>query len=721
VGAVSTALQSNLWFRVAPLKPRLKGHVRVHRHLYRGVVWYAVEDRAAGKHHRFNQATWRLLRQMDGRHSLQQLWDKLSAELHDQSPSQDDIVQLLGQLHGADLVGFDVTPDVAELLTRRDKQDRQRWMSRLLNPLSLRFPMWDPDAFLGHLVHWLAPLRGWLSWGLWLALVLSALVLVPAHWAELTRNVSDRLFSVDNLWVMALAFPLLKGVHELAHGWAVKLRGGEVHEMGLMLLMFYPVPYVDASSAHAFQDKRDRVRVGAAGMVAELAVAALAFHMWLLLEPGLARSVAYNMVLLGSLTTVLFNANPLMRYDGYFILQDLIEVPNLGQRANQYWQYLLTRHAFGALQQTPPASSLVERRIFLVYAPLAWVYRLSVTLGIAWLVAQHYFVFGVLMALWALASGLLIPAIKGLRTLFTKPPYTSRRGRVWGVLGGTLATTLALFFVLPMPHHTTAQGVVSLPDGAVLRAGTDGFVTQVRYAAGATVSPADVVLDTRQPSLQAKVDEQAARQEEAQARLDAAWGQNPAEAGRLNEKLKSETAALERLTDEAAQLSLRPRAQGRLLLDQAQDLPGRFVHKGEVLGHVVGQHQPVLKVVVSQDDVDQVSHGTRDVEVRLPQALDVIWSAQMHRAVPKAGHDLPSAALSHTGGGPFVPDARNDKGTQVVDTVFELELQLPDALRQSAAQLLGSRAYVRFEHPPEPLGWRWLRKLRRQFLSNLQW
>jgi putative peptide zinc metalloprotease protein len=718
---MSTALQSSQWFRVAPLKPRLKGHVRVRRHLYRGRVWYAVEDRTSGKHHRFNQATWRLLCGMDGQHTLQQLWDRLLTRLHDQTPPQEDIVQLLGQLYSADLIGFDVTPDVAELLTRREQQQSQRWKSRLLNPMSLRFPLWDPDAFLGRLVQALSPLHGPFGWALWWGVVLSALFVLPAHWRELTQNFSDRIFSVDNLWVMALAFPLLKGVHELAHGWAVKVRGGEVHEMGLMLLMFYPVPYVDASSAHAFAARRDRVRVGASGMVAELFLAALAFILWVLLEPGLLRSVAYNMVMLGSLTTLLFNANPLMRYDGYFILQDLIEVPNLGQRANQHWQYLATRHLFGVVQQLPPPATRAERRWFLAYAPSAWAYRLTVTLGIAWVVAGHYFFLGVLMALWALVTGVGMPLVKGLYTVFTQPPYTSRRRQVSSVLVGAGATLAFLLFVVPMPYHTSAQGVISLPDKAVLRAAASGFVTEVRRSGGGAVSPSDVVLETWQPSLQAKLDEQLARVDEAQTRLDAAWGIKPAEAGQLQEKLKSEVAALERLTDELAHLSVRPQVKGQLLLDQAQDLPGRYVHKGDVLGHVVGQHPPVVKVVVKQDDVDQISHDTRGVEVRLPQDLQTVWLAELVRTIPKASHQLPSAALSHHGGGPFVPDPRDEKGTQVLDTVFEIELELPREVMQMAGHVLGSRAHVRFEHEPEPVGWRWLRQLRRQFLSQLQW
>jgi len=719
---MSGALHSSQWFRVAGLRPRLKGHVRVHRQVFRGEVWYTVEDRMAGKFHRFNRAAYMVLQGFDGKQTLQQLWDALMREVHDHSPSQDDIVQLLGQLYSADLVNFDVTPDVAELFSRRGRQERQKWTSRLLNPMSLRFPLWDPNAFLSRLVGWLKPLQGKPIWALWLAVVLPALLTLPPHWGELTQNFSDQLLSIDNLWVMALAFPLLKGVHELAHGWAVRARGGEVHEMGLMLLMFYPVPYVDASSAHAFDSKRARIQVSLAGMAAEAFVAALAFYLWTMLEPGLVRSVAYNIIVIGSVTTVLFNANPLMRYDGYFALQDAIEVPNLGQRANQYWQHLVTRHVFGALQSKPPIATAGERRWFAFYAPAAFVYRLTVTVGIAWMIAQKYFFVGVLLALWSLLTGLVMPVYKGLHAVFFKPPYTSRRGQVVAVLSGSALAAVLALFVVPMPHHSHAQGVLALPDKAMLRAGTDGFVMQVLQPSGAPVQAGHAVLTTFEPSLQAKVQEQEAKLEEAQARQDAAWGaMNPAEAGRQAEAVKREEAALARLSDEAAQLTVRAQSAGQLLIEHTVDLPGRFVRKGEVLGYVVGRDVPIVKVAVSQDQVEPVSHQARDVEVRLPQATDQVWHAQLVRAVPKASHELPSAALGTSGGGPFAVDPQDDKHVHALDNVFEFEVRMPAAFTQQGSVLLGSRAYVRFEHPAEPIAWRWMRQLRRQFLSHLQW
>ena len=715
---MSGALGSSQWFRVAALTPRLRGHVRLHRHVYRGRVWHVVEDRLSGRQHRFNPAAYRVIRLFDGRRTLLSIWDLLLTDLQDDSMTQDEIVNLLGQLNAADLVGFDASPDVIELLERRQRQDRQRLTSRLMNPLSLRFPLWDPDAVLRRMVRWTDPVPAWAVVFVWLATVLAALVLLPPHWQALTNNFGDRVMSADNLWVLALTFPLLKAGHEMAHGLAVRRRGGEVHEMGLMLLMFYPVPYVDASAASAFLRKSYRMLVGAAGMLFEVWVAALAFFAWVLLEPGLPRSMAYNVMVVGSITTVLFNANPLLRYDGYYILADAVEVPNLGQRSNRHWQYLISRHLLGVRSATAPEASPGERRWLVGYAPLALVYRLLVTFGIAWFIAQHYFFVGVLLALWSLVAVVVLPLGKGVHALLTQPQYASRAPRVWGAIGALLLAVAAGLFYVPLPHHTAALGVVWLPERALLRAGADGFVTRVLVAQRGTVDETARVVETVEPSLSARLRQQQARVREVQVRLEAAWAR-PAEAGRQREDLKREEGALARLEDERARLSVRSLAAGQLLLDRPADLPGRFVHKGEVLGHVVGDHIPLVKVVVAQGEVEWVGSATRAVRVLLPQHTGEVLEGRLVRAVPKAGKDLPSAALGQTMGGSIVVDPQEPKGTRSLQTVFEFEVEVP-RLQQDRALLLGSRAHVRFEHDPEPIGRRWWRALRTQLLSQFR-
>ena len=714
---MSRPLLSNDWYRVATLCPRLRGHVRLHRHVYRGQSAYLIEDRVAGRHQRFDFAAYRVISLFDGQRSLGALWAMLSADLNDSTPTQDELIRLLGQLHAADLVACDITPDVAELLERHGQQRRRLWLGRVGNPVALRIPLFDPDRLLQALARGLRPLLGWGGVLLWLAVVLPALWLLPSHWDALAGNSSERLLSADNLVAMALLFPLVKAVHELSHGLMCRMRGAQVHEMGLMLLVFYPVPYVDVSNASAFPNKWHRALVAAAGMLGELFVAALAFYLWLTLQPGLGRALAFDVAVLASLTTLFVNGNPLLRYDGYFILADLVEIPNLGSRANRHWQTLAERWLFGVRGAEQAPATPGERRWFIGYAPLAYAYRLFVSLSIAWLVAQQFFLVGVLIALWAVALSVAWPLAKGAWTLATAPRFAGRSRRVAVVLGGGLGMLGLLLFVLPAPHHTVAEGVLWLPERAILRAQSAGFVREVLQPPGAALAVGTPVLQAVEPGLAARIEAQVAKVDEAQARFDAAWGVSPVRAQQLEQSLGRELATLARQRDEADQLTLRAATAGALLLDRPDDLPGRWLRKGEIVGYLRTGEPPLVRLVMSQAEADTVRLHTRAVELRLPQALEQRLSAQLVRSTPAAAKSLPSPVLGQRGGGTVAIDPRDEQGLTTLESVFEFELQLPAGLPQ---HFLGSRVHVRFEHPPEPVGARLWRHLRRSFLSTFE-
>lgn len=713
---MSVALLSDQWHRIANLRPRLVPHIRIHRHVIRGTVWHVLEDRSATRHHRLNGMAYRVVRLFDGHLSLAQVWQHLTRELTDETPTQDEILQLVGQLNAQDLLVVDASPDAAEMLARHDKQRKQKWRQNVGNPLSIKLPLWDPDVFLNRLLRFTSFLPASVIWVFWLAAVGTALALAPQHWPDLTKNFGERLLAANNLVIAAVVFPLLKFAHEIAHGLAVVRRGGEVHEMGLMLLVLYPTPYVDASSANAFPRRIDRMRVAAAGMMAELWIAALAFLLWTAIEPGFLRSVLYNIIVVGSVTTVMFNANPLLRLDGYYMLADALGVSNLSQRATTFWQFLISRFMLGARTEKAPQASRYEQICFFLYAPLATAYRVLVTFGIAWFVAQQYFFIGVLLALWAIASGVLWPLGKGWVALQTAPRFAARPLRAWGAVLGLTALLLTALWVIPMPRHVRAQGVVWLPEEALLRARSDGFVMSTPVREGDKVAPGDTTVIMRNAELTAKVLEQEARLELAQAKLDSAMVAQPAAAARYQEELNAEQKALDRIRADVADLVLRSQINGVVRLDRAQDLPGRFLHRGDLVGHVIGANVPLVRVVLSQGESEFDPSTLRSIDIRVVDHPDQAIAGRWVRSTPKAGHELPSAALGISGGGKHVTDPQDAQGATALGTVFQFDVE---ALGVTSLGHLGSRAYVAFEQSPEPIGWRWWRQLRRLFLSHL--
>ncbi len=713
---MSGGLSASNWYRVAGLSPRWRRHASIRRHTYRGVVWYVVEDRVANKAHRLDADAYRVVSQLDGRRTLQEIWDSLLLNPQDGSPSQTEILNLIGQLNAADLLIVEANVDTAEVLERHDKQRKQRWKARWANPLSIRVPLIDPDKPLTRLHSWLRDVPGWLFGAAWIAVILAALVQLPVHWAELTGNFSDRLIAADNLLMLSLVFAGLKLIHELAHGLALKSRGAEVHEMGVMLLLFYPVPYVDATSASSLTSKRDRILVSAAGMGAEVWIAAIAFLGWIAVEPGLLRSVLYNVVVVGSISTVVFNINPLLRFDGYYILADAIEVPNLGQRANGWWLYILRRYGFGNVEQRIPVATGGERRWFWLYAPAALAYKMLVSLTIAWIVAQQYFFIGVLLAVWTIWTSLVWPLLKGYGKLWNDPALSQRFWRTLAVSLGLPATLIVLLFLVPIPHHTRSHGVVALPEQATLRAGGNGFFVELLAKPGQQVRAGDLVATTVSPEITFARMAQVARLEEVQVQYEAQWGTNPARAAQLQAQVEREEAALARLDAQIQSLNVIARSEGTLLVEQPDDLVGRYIRHGDPIGYLVGVHTPLVRVLVQQHAADLVRNQTRSVQVRLPQAFGEALDGNLTRATPKATNELPSPVLSTKGAGDITLSPQQGDAVLALETHFEFEVTV-DA--PSSGMHLGSRVFVSFEHDPEPIGWRLWRTVRRELLTTL--
>ena len=712
-------LFSSSWYRVACLKPRLRAHTRIHRHSYRDQVWYVLEDTSNGRCHRFSAAAHDLIGRMDGAHTVQQIWDTACAELGDDAPTQDETIRLLGQLHAADALKTDALPDTAELFRRHDKQRLGKLRQRFMYPLAIRIPLIDPDRFLGAALPLVRPLFSAWGFGLWLVLVLTAAVMAASHWPELTGNLADRVLTPQNLLVLWLAYPLVKALHELGHGFATKRWGGEVHEIGIMLLVLMPVPYVEASSASAFQDKRARMVVGAAGIMVELLLAAVALLVWLNVEPGLVRTLAWNVMLIGGVSTLLFNGNPLLRFDGYYVLSDAIEMPNLATRSNRWLLWLAQRYLLGNREIKAPLVSPGERPWLLGYGVAAFVYRLFILFAIALFIASRFFILGVLLALWAVAAQVIWPLLKGLAVLFSSPQFQRGRGRAVAASLGIVVLLLAVVGLLPVPAWTRAQGVVWLPEDARLRAGADGLITQVLAADGGAVSAGEPIIDSDDPLLAMNLRLLKARRAELDAELIASEHSDRTRAQVVREEIAAVEADLARARERLAALTLTSPVEGALVLPDAEDLVGQFVHRGDLLGYVIPAPEPGqgprVRVVLEQDAIGLVRERTRGVEV-WPAGYDGgPLPATIVRQVPAGTDRLPAAQLGVNAGGGIAVDPRDPNGLRTLQPVFELDLALPP---QAPAGWPGSRVAVRFDHGMDPLALQWYRALRRLFLSR---
>jgi putative peptide zinc metalloprotease protein len=420
-------------------------------------------------------------------------------------------------------------------------------------------------------------------------------------------------------------------------------------------------------------------------------------------------------MLICGVSTLLFNGNPLLRFDGYYVLSDAIEIPNLGTRSNNYLGYLFQRYVFGAKDAQSPAESRGERVWMTIYGIASFLYRVFIMFVIITFIAGKFFVIGVLLAIWAVATQVVMPIAKGISSIVTGPGLRRQRGRAVATSIGLAMIAVVLIFVVPVPSWTRAEGVIWVPEEAQVRAGTDGFVERVLVAPDTHVVRGQPVIEAADPFLPTRVAVLEAQLRELSAQYDALLPTDRVQAAMVIEEIRAAEANLKRARERESELIIRSPANGRFVVPNASDLPGRFVNKGQLVAYVVEPKEITARVVLAQDDIAQVRNRTRGVEI-----MSAAWGAspmeaRIRREVPGASPQLPTAALGSAGGGQFAVDPRDNQGTTALTKIFQLDLTLP---KENHAPYLGQRVFVRFDHGLEPFGVQAYRAFKRLLLRR---
>jgi putative peptide zinc metalloprotease protein len=707
----NASLLSPHWYRVAYLKPRQRSGVRVSRQQLRGQTWYVLTDPVSGRHHRFNSLAYALIAGCDGQQTIDDIWAQRVDADGDDAPTQAQAIEVFAQAFAANLLGGDVAPDAGGVMKAQGRRRAQRQRAAL-NPLSFKVPLWDPDRFLDAQVQRVAWCFGrWARW-IFAAVLAIGVLLLAANFTEFSRAAATQFGHVRMLILLWIAYPVVKALHELAHAFAVKAYGGEVHEMGITMLMLTPVPYVDASASIAFEDKRQRVVVGAAGIAAELLLATLALTLWLLIEPGLARDAALAVAFIGGMSTLFVNGNPLLRFDGYHVLCDAMELPNLAQRSQRYWQAGAKRLALGRSTEAAEHARGSERGWLMAYAPASWAYRCLLTLALALAVADWNAWLGLallaLSAWWMLAG----PFVASLRWLLGSGEVYGRRLRAFTLSFSALAAAALFAFTMPLPHRTLAPAVVWLPDEALVRPLADGFIEQLLVRDGQQVEAGTPLLRLVNEPLRLSLQRAHAELQQQQVEHFAAVDSDALRAGIAADRMAALAAERDRLAERVAALDVRAGASGRVAIDSRRLIVGQYLQQGQVAAHVLPPGAPMVRAALGNEDIAQVRARPGQIQVALAHAGGEAVPAQLVRSVPRASTELITPALGERAGGPIALDPSDRDGRNALEPRFEIELRLP----QGVTAHVGARAWVSFRHGDATLAELAAQFLRRSFL-----
>ncbi|MBI1417660.1 MAG: peptidase M50 [Limimaricola sp.] len=702
---MSGSLRHQDWYLISEQKFRRRAAVTSTHQVFRGEHFLVISDRVTGQNLRLTQRAETIWKMLDGRRTAQQIWDALM-RMTGPIPTQGELVEWIMTLVSAGLILSDHDLDPKHLSDRSLRRRNQMIEARLSGPLAIKVALFDPSR----LIRALYPAFGWLFSGMGgLAIILLlavALVLAFMNGEALRSGVDRTLLSQSGLIALALAYPAMKVMHELSHGFAVHRFGGEVREFGVMFLVFFPVPYVEASEASAFPDKYARMVVGGAGVVAELVMAALALFAWLQIEPGIERAILFNVMVIGSLSTLLFNGNPLLKFDSYFVLSDWLEMPNLANRSGAYLTDLFLGRLLGLRREVFPAPG--EGKVLVIYGLLSLGYRLLLTVTITLIVSQLFFVVGIVLALWALIMGFVWPIVKMAKKGYkmAKAQNRSRRAR-WRLCSATVAVVGFAGFV-PLPFSATGEGqIVSLPR-AELRIGSSGQIAGDVVADATVVSAGTPLLSVDNPTQTARA---------ATLRLNIADLEETLARGGLDVATRqADERELELARTSLADVEAREEARvlrapmdGRVAWDQGRPpLQGSFVFRGDKLGQIVAPGGLEIIASFAAPYAGYLPDSGGRVQLRLPTGKVLEQSISRARVID-AGQQAPAPILKSAGG--RVPEMPTAPG-KALDAALVIWVN-PDTDLSAFAD---ARVAARIELPHATLAEQALFYLRRLFL-----
>ncbi len=709
---------SESWYRLADQRISLRPGVKIGRQFFRGELWHVLEDPFNNQFFRLQPAAYAFVGRLKPDRTVQQVWQECLDKDPNQAPGQEEVLRLISQLYYANLLQYESPADAAQLFERqkrrRDRETRSRW----LNIMFLRIPLFDPDEWINKVLPFTRFLLGWFGALIWLGVVGWGAKVAIDNFQSL-REQSQSILAPDNIILLYLGLVLVKTCHEFGHAFMCKKYGGEVHVIGVMMLIFTPTPYMDATSSWGFRNRWHRVLVGVAGMIVELFFAAIAVFIWANTGPGTLHNLCYNMIFVASVSTILFNGNPLLRYDGYYILSDLLGIPNLYQRATQQLKFWIDRYLFSIKKAESPARTMREGFWLSVYGVLSWIYRLIVFGGILLFVADRFLLIGIIMAVACLVSWVVVPVGKFVHYLATSPELERNRPQAVAVSLAVVGGIFSFLWLVPMPSHFRAPGIVEAREKAEVLSEASGIVDQVFASPGTWVTNRQPLLRLRNEELQINLRAAAARLEEVQSSWRRALQTNIANLKPLEKRLDSTRQQIRRLEMENEALLLIAPQDGYWAAPEIKDFVGRWMHRGSNLGLVAQTQAYYFTATVAQDDVNLLfASQLRGATIRLRGQAGLELPAGELRIIPAAQNTLPSPALGWRAGGEVPTKMTDPEGRQAAEPFFEVKALLPSPA--AAAFRHGRSGKIRFNLDPEPLLKQWLRRLRQLLQKRYQ-
>ncbi len=687
--------QVKLSARLASVQVGVRPELEISRLMLHGEAAYVVRDPITFKSHRLSPSDYQVFVALDANKSLGDTFNQLQAEGAVEDDQREDFYRFILNLSQIGLLSLPIS-DGSALYRRFQRRKQVERKAKLLGFLFLRVPLIQPDRFLDRTIRWVSPLFTRVGFVTWLICLALSLIVVCSRWQEFLNPIGT-ILTLQNLPTLWLLLVVLKVFHEFGHAYACKRFGGAVPEMGAYFIVFTPCAYIDASAAWGFPRRIHRVIVGLGGMYFESIAAMIAVLIWCLTSPGPVHSAAQYAIILASIVTIGFNVNPLMKYDGYYILSDLLGMPNLRSDSRRCVSAFAQRWLLG-LKIDLPRFSRVGLVLIFLFGIASSLYKVIVVFGIAITIAFKIPAAGLAIALLYVGSSIRQYGTKLINKVAALDSAIARR-RAMGAIGLSIGSLVSVLCFFPVSSSLEALGVVTRQEERIVHAGASGFLIHSEVADGTSVERGTVLCQLENidvvTALERKEAEISQLRIQLQDELNSDVQTASAIAGTLEQALREQAD----LKAERDRLLVRAPIDGILIDTDRLDETGRFVHKGEPLASV-SDGRWIVKVMVTAEHLSSTAPREGDtVSIRMIGQSKQLFRGKVLEVAKTGSKTIDQPALTHAGGGTIAVSTDNQEAEQ---PFFEISVMIDGV---DATQFkYGMTALVQFEADRTPVG-----------------
>jgi putative peptide zinc metalloprotease protein len=704
------------------LQVKLRPDLIVQPQFYEGMTHYVVKDPIGLKYFRFKIEEYFLLQQFNGKNTLQDVKRSFERKYRPQTISIEDLTRFVAQLHEAGIAQID-SPDQAKVLIRRRKKNKWKKVGQFFaNILYIKIPIIDPEKLLTGMY----PFFRWIFTpyfvGFSLILMLSAITLVIAKWNEFSAKLPEfqSFFNWHTIFAFWCSLAIVKVIHEFGHGLTAKHFGGEVHEMGMLFLVLTPALYCDVTDSWLLPNKWKRIWISAAGIFVECFLASIATWVWFYSEQGLLNSLMMATMFICSVNTILFNANPLLRYDGYYVMADWLEIPNLRIKSTQFFAYLFQEKVLGL--EVPVQSYMPKSRrfLFVTYAIASYLYRWVVTFSILYFLSQFLKPYKLQSLSYAMAIGSLVPLL-GMPVYqmfkFVRTPGRMRKVKTLRAasFAAVAVVTVAGILLIPTPLRVQGPLVLTAAKPEVIFAEVPGVLKGMPIRDGEWVKAGTVIATLSNPE---KLRDRTSLTNQHDINFTKArWygasdGHDSRALQRQHDQMASDLEpAIDKVSEQIGKLTLIAHRDGQVIGLPHPETIGQYIKPGKPFCEVGDPHKLHAHLILDQGDIDLVRVNRR-AWLKIYGDSETTWRSQVGEVAKRNREEIPPE-LSNLAGGEIATKQDPKSGqAKPISAVYEVIIPIdnPDLVLQP-----GQRGFAKIDGGTCTLGWWFWRILTKTF------